>query len=63
MKKADLDLHTDYQLSAFRAATATGLSEVVDEKFNYDQMTGFLSEKDFTLTEMWRAGQARGSLD
>ena len=30
MKKADLDLYTDYLLSTFGAATATGLSAMVD---------------------------------
>jgi hypothetical protein len=30
MKKADLDLYTDYLLSTFGAATATGLSAMID---------------------------------
>ncbi|MDO8778138.1 MAG: hypothetical protein Q7K57_57355 [Burkholderiaceae bacterium] len=30
MKKADLDLYTDYLLSTFGAATATGLSAMVE---------------------------------
>jgi hypothetical protein len=35
MKKADLDLYTDYLLSACGFATATGLSEMVDEAISH----------------------------
>ena len=43
MKKADLDLYTDYLLSTFGAATATGLSAMVDGDVSHDQITRFLS--------------------
>ena len=54
MKKVDLDSYTDYLLSAFGAPTATGLSAVVEEKISHDQVTHFLSEKDYTSTELQR---------
>lgn len=41
MKKADLDLYTDYLLSTFSAATATGLSAMVDGDVSHDQITRF----------------------
>ena len=39
MKKADYDLYKDYLLSAFGAATATGLSAMVDGEVSHDQVT------------------------
>ena len=43
MKKADLDLYTDYLLSTFGASTATGLSAMVDGEVSHDRITRFLS--------------------
>ena len=37
MKKADLDLYTDYLLSTYGAATATGLSALVEGEVSHDQ--------------------------
>ena len=39
-------------MGAFGAAT--GLSAMVEEETNHDQVTGFLSEKYDTSTELWR---------
>ena len=49
MKKADLDLYTDYLLSTFGAATATGLSAMVEGDVSHDQITRFLSAQEYTL--------------
>ena len=54
MKKADLDLYTDYLLSTFGAATATGLSAMVDGEVSHDQITRFLSGQDFTSKDLWQ---------
>jgi hypothetical protein len=54
MKQADLDLYTDYLLSAFGAATATGLSAMVEGEFIHDRVTRFLSEADYTSKDLWR---------
>jgi hypothetical protein len=54
MKKADLDLYTDYLLSAFGSATATGLSAMVEGEVSHDQVTRFLSGQDFTSKDLWR---------
>ena len=53
MKKADLDLYTDYLLSTFGAATATGLSAMVEGEVSHDRITRFLSEQDYTSKDLW----------
>jgi hypothetical protein len=47
MKKADLDLYTDYLLSTFGAATATGLSAMVEGDVSHDQIMRFLSAQEY----------------
>jgi hypothetical protein len=54
MKRADLDLYTDYLLSIFGAATATGLSAMVEGEVSHDQVTRFLSGQDFTSKDLWQ---------
>lgn len=54
MKKADLDLYTDYLLSTFGSATATGLSAMVEGEVSHDRITRFLSGQDFTSKDLWQ---------
>lgn len=54
MKRADLDLYTDYLLSTFGAATATGLSAMVEGEVSHDRITRFLSAQDFTSKDLWQ---------
>ena len=54
MKKADLDLYADYLLSTFGAATATGLSVMVDSDISHDQVTRFLSAQEYTSKDLWQ---------
>jgi hypothetical protein len=54
MKRADLDLYTDYLLSTFGAATATGLSAMVKGEVSHDRITRFLSGQDFTSKDLWQ---------
>lgn len=54
MKKADLDLYTDYLLSTFGATTATGLSAMVEGDVSHDQVTRFLSQQDYTSKDLWQ---------
>jgi hypothetical protein len=54
MKKADLDLYTDYLLSTFGAATATGLSAMVEGDVSHDQITRFLSAQEYTSKDLWK---------
>jgi hypothetical protein len=48
-----LELYTDYLISSFGAATATGLSEMVDGTISHDRVTRFLSERDYTSRDLW----------
>ena len=43
-----IDLYTDYLISRFDQATATGLSKVFDGEISHDKITRFLSSKQFT---------------
>ncbi len=54
MKKANLDLYTDYLLSTFGSATATGLSAMVEGEVSHDRITRFLSEQDYTSKDLWQ---------
>lgn len=54
MKKAELELYTDYLLSTFGAATATGLSAMVEGEVSHDQVTRFLSKDDYASKELWQ---------
>ena len=56
MKKANLDLYTDYLLSTFGATTATGLSAIVEGDVSHDQIIRFLSEQDYTPKDLWLQG-------
>ena len=58
MKKDDLDLYTDYLLSTFGAATATGLSAMVDGEVSHDRITRFLSAQEYTSKDLWRQVKA-----
>jgi len=53
MKKAYLDLYTDYLLSSFGATTATGLSAMVEGEVSHAQVTRFLSAQEYTSKELW----------
>ena len=54
MKQAEFDLYTDYLLSTFGSATATGLSGMVDGQVSHDKITRFLSERDYTSKDLWQ---------
>ena len=55
MKPANIfDLYTDYLLSSFSYTTATGLSEMLSGKISHDQVTRFLSKKDYTSKDLWQ---------
>jgi SRSO17 transposase len=54
MKKADIDLYTDYLLSTFGQATATGLSAMLEGEISHDKVTRFLSEQSYTSKDLWK---------
>lgn len=49
-----LELYTDYLLTSFSYTTATGLSSLLDGELSHDQVTRFLSQKDYTSKELWK---------
>jgi len=53
MDKKYLELYTDYLISTFGYATATGLSRMVEGQISHDQITRFLSEEEYTSKELW----------
>jgi len=53
MKKAELELYTDYLIITFGAATATGLSCMVDGDISHDSVTRFLSEREYSSKDLW----------
>ena len=60
MKKPDLDLYSDYLLSSFGSATATGLSAMVEGDVSHDQITRFLSAQDYTSKHLWQQVKSGG---
>lgn len=53
MNKEYLELYTDYLISTFGYATATGLSRMVDQQVSHDQITRFLSQEAYTSKDLW----------
>lgn len=51
--KTDLDLYTDYLLSSFGQATATGLSNMLDNAVSHDDVTRFLSHLESGSQALW----------
>lgn len=55
MKSKALELYSDFLISNSGQATATGLSEVLEQAVSHDQITRFLSEREYTSKDLWRA--------
>ncbi|RLV58907.1 hypothetical protein D5018_14990 [Parashewanella curva] len=53
MNEALVELYSDYLLSSFGQATATGMSEMLDGAYSHDQVTRLLSTNDFTSKTLW----------
>jgi hypothetical protein len=54
MEKEKLELYTDYLICNSGFATATGLSAMLEGDMSHDQMTRFLSAKEYTSKDLWR---------
>ena len=54
MNKEHLELYSDYLLSTFGKSTAMGLSALVDGQVSHDQITRFLSSREYTSRELWQ---------
>jgi hypothetical protein len=53
MDKRQLELYTDYLISNYGYATATGLSAMVNGAVSHDKITRFLSEREYTSKDLW----------
>jgi hypothetical protein len=49
-----LDLYSDYLTSSFGLTTATGMSSVLDGAVGHDEVTRFLSEREYTNKDLWK---------
>ena len=54
MDQERLELYTDYLISNCGYATATGLSAMMDGAVSHDEVTRFLSEREYTSKDLWR---------
>jgi hypothetical protein len=54
MEKEKLDLYTDFLICNSGFATATGLSAMLDGDVSHDQMTRFLSAREYTSKDLWK---------
>jgi hypothetical protein len=50
-----LELYSDYLLSTFSHATATGLSKLTNGEVSHEKITRFLSEKELDSPALWRS--------
>jgi hypothetical protein len=50
-----IDLYTDYLLCSFTTASSTVMSKMLQNSLSHDQITRFLSKRDFTAKEYWLA--------
>jgi len=53
MKTDYIELYTDYLISGNGKATATGLSDMMDNEISHDQITRFLSKNEFDSKALW----------
>lgn len=54
MDKENLELYSDYLISTFGTATATGLARMLNEQISHDQITRFLSQEEYSSKDLWQ---------
>jgi hypothetical protein len=52
--KQIFELYIDYLVTSFSYTTATGLSNLLDGEISHDQITRFLSHKQFRSADLWK---------
>ena len=50
-----LDVYTDYLVTSFSLATATGLSAAINNQYSHDQITRFLANQEYSQPQYWQA--------
>ena len=53
MKLKELELYTDFLIATCGKATATGLADALDQEVSHDQVTRFLSAREYTSQDLW----------
>lgn len=53
MEKEKLELYTDYLICNSGFATATGLSAMLEGDMSHDQLTRYLSAREYTSKDLW----------
>jgi hypothetical protein len=53
MEKEKLELYTDYLICNSGFATATGLSSMLEGDISHDQLTRYLSAREYTSKDLW----------
>ena len=54
MDREMIDLYSDYLITNFGQATATGLSSVLNGEISHDSITRFLSDRELTSKDYWQ---------
>jgi hypothetical protein len=49
-----LDLYADFLLCSFSKTTATGMASILNDAVSHDQVTRFLSEKEYGGKDLWK---------
>jgi hypothetical protein len=52
--KQIFERYIDYLMTSFSYTTATGLSALLDGDISHDQLTRFLSHKQFSCADLWK---------
>ena len=59
MNREILDLYSDYLITNFGQATATGLSNVLDGEISHDTITRSLAERELTSKDYWQLAKTK----
>ena len=54
MNREILDVYSDFLLTTFTQATATGLAAMLNQAYSHDQITRFLNKPTYTQRDYWR---------
>lgn len=57
MNEKVFDLYTDFLISSFGPATATGMARMLDGEVSHDQVTRMLAEAPKTSADLWRVSK------
>ncbi len=59
MNREMIDLYSDYLITNFGQATATGLSNVLDGELSHDSITRFLADHELISKNYWQFAKTK----